>query len=338
MLDNNSEILPWWQPAWGTLMTRRCQETLPHALLVTGPRGLGKHRFARALAKAAVCEQPAEEGACGHCTSCTRFDAGSHPDYRMVEPAEAGRGILVDQVRVLCAGLGLMSHSGGYKAALIAPAERMNAAAANSLLKTLEEPSDKTVILLVTERPMELPATIRSRCQQVRLAPPPRDQGRAWLARRVPGADPDLLLDLAGGAPLEALALEERGTPQRRRDGLAALTAIRHGGDPLPTAAQWARETEGEPLDWLADWLMDMLRLKMGATPPRVSNDDLRKELRTLGESVDCRELLGFFDQVLEARRLAATPVNRQLLFEDLLVHWARLGRGPQPTGSQVQA
>ncbi|MFO7642692.1 MAG: DNA polymerase III subunit delta', partial [Candidatus Competibacteraceae bacterium] len=165
------EGLPWHEPLWRQFQQSRAAGRLPHALLLAGPAGLGKLAFAKRLARALLCETPDVEGdACGRCRSCRLFQAGSHPDYRMEQPVEEGKAIRIDPIRELCGFLGFTAQYGGYKIALLEPADRLNLNAANSLLKTLEEPPGDCLLLLVTAHPARLPATVRSRCQKVSFA------------------------------------------------------------------------------------------------------------------------------------------------------------------------
>ena len=152
--DNAAHLLPWQHTRWQEMLARRANGRLPHALLLCGLRGVGKQHFAARFAQALLCEQPASDGqACQACRSCLLFRAGTHPDYWPVTPAEEGKSILIDQIRELNASLVFTSHAGGYKIAALWPADRMNSAAANALLKTLEEPSANTLLMLITSRP-----------------------------------------------------------------------------------------------------------------------------------------------------------------------------------------
>ncbi|MGA7799712.1 MAG: DNA polymerase III subunit delta' [Gammaproteobacteria bacterium] len=335
-----NDILPWWTAHWDSLRERRREGRFPHALLLTGAGGLGKGRFAQMLAQALLCDSPTVSGrGCGACVGCTLFAAGSHPDALKVVPAEEGKAIVVDQIRSLCADLSLSSHAGGFKVAVLVPADRMNAAAANSLLKTLEEPSDNTVLVLVSERPAALPATVRSRCQQIRLAVPARDMAQEWLTAQL--ATPEqaaLLLDLAAGAPLLALELARTDVITRRHERFAELTALFEGRtEVLTAAAEWAQDKNIESLQWFTAWVMDMIRLKSGPQPAGLRNSDLRDGLMALAERVDSKDLHALLDQLWTARRLAATSVNRQLLFEDVLIGWAQMGAARHGRQRQVR-
>lgn len=159
-------IYPWQQSQWQQLLKQHQQRRLPQALLFSGQYGLGKKDFALVLAKLVLCEAGGES-ACDICHSCQLFRAGNHPDFFTIYPEENGKTIKVDQIRDLTASLNQTAQLNGYQVAVICPAESMNAAAANALLKTLEEPPGPVILILISHRLGGLPITIVSRCQKI---------------------------------------------------------------------------------------------------------------------------------------------------------------------------
>ena len=322
-------LLPWHKPHWDSLLARHRAGVLPHALLLCGPRGLGKQLFVEKLAQALLCSSPLADGqACQQCRPCALFRTGAHPDYQRVGPEEDSKVIKIDQIRALCASLSMTSQYSGYQITQIAPADTLNRNAANSLLKTLEEPTPQTLLFLVTDRPANLPATILSRCQRVLFSNPPAAMAHDWLQVQLPSRqDIDVLLALAEGAPLRALALAEGDALQRRRAIYSDLAQVaRAAADPVAVAAGWLKADLKETLDWLRTAVMDMIRLK-AAGPARLVNRDLGKELQRLADGLDLQALYGHLDQLTQAARLADTSVNPQLLLEDLLIPWAQAQR-----------
>lgn len=322
-------LYPWLTAAWQTLMHARSQDRMPHALLINAAPGIGKWDFSCLLAHGLLCISPLADGQpCGSCHQCQLSAAGSQPDLLIVEPEEAGKALLVDQIRSLCRELALKSHGGGYKIALIRPAERMNTAAANSLLKTLEEPTDNTLLVLVTERPMQLTATIRSRCQRINLTAPSRAEALDWLNHQggAVGDQAGLLLDLSAGAPLAALALAGSEALAARQERLAQLESVLSGKeDPLAIAALWAKDNVSPTLLWMQDWIGDMIRISTGGETAALRNSDLRPRLAAIAVKWEATRLYEHMDRITAAVRMsAAGSINRQLMYEDILVAWAQ--------------
>lgn len=321
-------LFPWQREVWSGLAERRRAGRMPHALLLSGRSGLGKHAFARLLAQSLLCQQPAaDQLPCGRCRSCLLFEAGTHPDLMSIEPEEPGKAIRIDQIRRLRDYAAVTSQYGRHKLILIRPADSMNSSAANSLLKTLEEPAAGTVLLLITAQPALLPATVRSRCQRVDFARPAEPEVLPWLQANLPPEAPDaqLLLHLAHGAPLQAAAMVEQGELEVRETVFAGLQRITEGSaDPIATAGVWLKLGVEVPLKWVYAWVSDLIRLSAGASD-QVRNRDRLTALRAQVERVDLRGLFAFLDALSEARRLARTQANAHLLLETVLLDWTRV-------------
>jgi len=311
------------------MTTAMAQGRMPHGLLLTGQPGVGKAALAEYLARQLLCGALSADGVpCGRCAGCLQYAAGTHPDFFRVEPAEDATVIKVDQVRELAEKLSFSSQHGGFKVALLTPADAMNINAANCLLKTLEEPSDNTVLLLVTARPARLPPTVRSRCQQVRVGLPSRDVALRWLAGQLPGDQLDIYLQLAHGAPLEALRQAQDGLISLRRERFDALLGILDGyGSALEVAQEWGRDEELEGIRWLREWLMDLLRIRLTGRTDSVRSADLVPVLTGLARRLDSKVMFRQLDSINSLLRLTAGSLNRQLLTEDVLLAWAAQGR-----------
>ncbi len=262
---------PWLLSPWSALQGARRANRFPHALLLTGPLGVGKRLLVEALARSLLCPRTDARGfACGQCPDCLLLAAGTHPDLVRVGPDEETKSgeIRVDAIRALAGTEGLTAHRGGWKLILIDPAHRMNVSAANALLKTLEEPAPSTLMCLVSEQPSRLTATIRSRCQALHLALPVEAEALAWLTPQVRGLNATTLLHLAHGAPLRALELADKERLAVREKLFAGFVAVAQGQrDPLAEAAAWNEADPALLLDWLSGWLSDLLRLA-GARGP----------------------------------------------------------------------
>jgi DNA polymerase-3 subunit delta' len=326
----------WQKPIWERLLARR--ERLPHALLLRGRQGTGKLGFAEALAQALLCEGPAGRQPCGSCPSCAWFEQRTHPDFRRLEPesatekAEAEEGaerkgggrprqqITVDQVREVSDFVNVSSHRGGYKVVLLHPAESLNLNAANALLKTLEEPPPRTLLLLVSHRPRRVLPTIVSRCEQVAMPVPDAAQAERWL-REQGVREPGLVLAEAGYAPVAALALadpERQGLRVQFLESLAAPAGL----DAVMTAERMQAAEPALLVGWLQRWCYDLMRLQCG-TALRF-NPDFARALEKLAGRADPRGLLALARLLSEAQRIAQHPLNARLFAESLLLYYSR--------------
>lgn len=266
----NPVLPPWTVPAWRTLAQRAESGSLPHALLLAGAQGLGKRAFAEAFVRARLCQHPRSGFACGECRACAFLEAGTHPDrilisFELNSEGKPRKEIVVEQIRGLSARLAMASQLGGWQVAVIDPADAMNPAAANALLKTLEEPTAASLIVLVADQPSRLPATVRSRCQCVDFALPPRDESLAWL-RAQSIAEPETALLAAGGNPGRALELARGEGLQRCESVRKDLSAVFAGRASVQALAHaWASDEPAERLEHAARWFVDAARAGIGA-------------------------------------------------------------------------
>jgi len=320
---------PWLDSITASLSTLIARDRVPHALLFTGQPGVGKVALADLFARQLLCEAPEQEASpCGRCAGCLQYAAGTHPDFFRVEPEEDATVIKVDQVRELTERLSLSSHRGGYKVVLLLPADAMNINAANSLLKTLEEPSDNTVLVLVSVQPAQIPATIRSRCQKVRVEIPERKLASRWLAGQLADNQAGVYLQLAHGAPLEALRQAREDLVALRRERFQDLLGILDGTrSALKVAAAWCKDEDLQGIRWLRDWLMDLLRIRLTGQTATVRSPDLAESLAKLAPGLECRIMFSQLDRINGLLRLSASSLNRQLLTEDVLLAWAEQER-----------
>lgn len=321
-------LVPWLVSTFADLQQRRAKGRLAHALMFIGPAGIGKHQLAERFAQSLLCAQPHADGQpCGQCHACSLYAAGTHPDLFRLSPEEDSKNIRIDQIRALIERISLSSHYGRHKVVILNPADAMNIAAANALLKTLEEPPADTILLLITDRPSFLPATIRSRCQTLRLALPARDEAQAWLATQLGNPEEAaVLLALAGGAPLAAQDLAEEQLT-RRQEMLNDWQQLARGeADPVKLAADWVKPGLRLPITWIYGWVADMIRLRNGGEN-QLTNQDAKAALQNLAEELDLTRLYGLLDRVMETIKLANSQVNPQTLMEGILLYWSNLPR-----------
>ncbi len=327
-----ADVFPWQASLWQTL-AGRAQHA--HAYLLHGPAGIGKRAMAENLMAALLCRAPENLRACGQCKSCLLLAAGTHPDNFILEPEEADKAIKVDQVRELVSFVVQTAQMGGRKVVLVEPAESMNLNAANALLKSLEEPSGDTVLLLVCHQPSRLLPTVKSRCVQQACPLPTEAQSLAWLAQALPDCtleERSELLSLAAGSPLNAVKLNAQGVREQRAlvvDGVKKLLKQQVAASQL--AEGWNNIALLQLFDWFCEWAQLMLRYQLSKDEDGLGLTDMRKVVQYLADKSAQSKVLAIQDWLLAQRQkvLGKANLNRVLLLEALLVQWASLpGQG----------
>lgn len=316
-------LYPWHELQWQRLQRARAEGRLPHALMLAGIAGLGKAAFGELFARSLLCREPENDGQpCGRCRSCRFFSAGSHPDFLRVEPEAEGKPIRVEAVREFAAWSVMTPQEGEHRVTLIVPADSMNASAANSLLKTLEEPVAGNHILLVSSRPAALPATVRSRCQQIVFRAPPLPRAESWLRDEAGEGPWQLLLRLARNAPLEAMRLAGEDTLALRAEIFEEFCRLwSRRADPLALAAKWSEHDVRRLLGWVDSWLRDLVRLSLGGESATLENPDLLSGLQALGQSVDLNKVVSIqceFESAASSWHQA--NLNTRMQLENLLI------------------
>jgi DNA polymerase-3 subunit delta' len=310
-------------PSWlsaetATLAAAYAADRMPHALLIHEAPGAGGDWLALWAAQLVLCTQPAT-APCGVCASCRRVLAGQHPDILALRLIEESQQIRIEQVRELSQELALTSHQGSYKVGIVSPADALNRFAANALLKTLEEPPPRTLLMLVATQPSRLPATILSRCQRIRVRAPTRSEALAWLqATRGPAAW-DAVLEVLGEAPMLAAQTDPPTVVQVGREMAAGLSEAASGtGDPVATAERWARSEVPLRLKCFETWLTERIREQL---PAGTLLTEVRAgaHLPVRGTDLNIRRLFEVLDGVRELRSSLDAPLNRGLALESLL-------------------
>lgn len=328
-------MIIWFKSELETALAEK--DRLAHALLIKGPRGIGKQAFGMALAQGLLCESPATASvACGHCSACNWFSTGAHPDFRLLAPAtetdpdaeaeEPGKKskpspwISIEQVRELHDFIYVSSHRNGRKVIVVYPAEALNVNAANALLKSLEEPPARTHFILISHRPHRLPRTIISRCRQLSLRQPDRMTALAWLKEQ--GVqDPALALAQSSGAPLLALAANEGDDLAGRREFLARIAPPDF--DPLTVAESFRDMPLERFIGWLQKWTHDIAEQRMLGTIR--FNPDLSRELAVIAKRVEPLAALRLHRKLVREQRNIHHPLNGRLYIESVLLAYAAL-------------
>jgi DNA polymerase-3 subunit delta' len=322
-------VMPWHLAIWHQLTRLADSGRMPHALLIHGAHGLGKQSLAEALIARTLCAKP-EEQACGHCHSCRMLASGYHPDLLRVGPEEGKRQIRIDPIREVNRFVSQTAQQGGYRVIVISPAEAMNIAAANALLKSLEEPGDKTLFILLSDVPSRMLPTIRSRCQQWSLPSVAFEACRGWLIEKLNSADEAYFWwQVAGGLPLLAVELaapEERALRHQIHDSFEQLV---RGAEPVSEAARLDRQAIDAILWYGIAWLEDLIRLGLSGEAEVLHNPDLEPLYRQAVKNGRVQDWFRLLDYAREQRRLLAVGANPnpQLVLEAWLVRWSALLR-----------
>ena len=313
------DSMPWLAGAQTKMSAARAAGHLPQSLLILSPPGLGAEALAAWICALALCESMAS-APCGVCGSCVLLRADNHPDFHRVHLLDDAQQIKVDQIRELIDVLSLSSYRGGRKTAVVESAECLNANGANAFLKTLEEPSGDTLLILVARPSHRLPATIASRCVRLQLRPPARKTALAWLAARdSAGGSWDAALDLAAGAPLLALDLPAADIERLDRDMIEGLKRLEAGSiDVTVLADVWAKSDINLRLRWLENWVTRRVQADLCGALSVQSAEPVRLPAALLKPKI--RAQFELLDAARELRRLTSTGLNQQLALEALLL------------------
>jgi DNA polymerase-3 subunit delta' len=310
--------LPWLEPQKALLRGAYASGRLAHALLIHEARGAGGDVLALWVAQLVLCTDAAHRP-CLICPGCRRAASAQHPDLMTLKLIEDSRQIRIEQVRELTAELTLTSHQGGYKVAIVSPADALNRAAANALLKTLEEPTPRTLLVLVATQPSRLPATILSRCQRIAVRAPDRGEAVAWLQEIRGPAEWGAALDALGDAPLFAAEADPKAVVEFATDTERVLEETSSGrADPVVTAERWGRTDLPLRLLCIENWLTNRIRRHFADAAFSVEMS-ARVHLQRGRQILSICRLFGLVDAVQELKSSLDAPINRSLALESLL-------------------
>lgn len=319
-------VHPWQRGQWSRLTRDRAAQRLPHALLIAGPTGTGLRAFGETLGQALLCPADPDDAPCGACRGCRLYAAGTHPDALRIEPAETGKAISIDAVRALTERLSL-TGSGTAKVALIDPAESLTAAAANGLLKTLEEPAGGAHVVLISRRVARLPATIRSRCQRVSFGLPDAELAVQWLESHGVESPPQWLAR-AGGAPILAreYAHSANETAAQAATVVDRLLTVLENAT-VPALSQAERQyplTLAVPA--IAATIEDLLRLRYAPARAPLRWPEQRTRMQALVPALDGPALFDYLDAVYRSMPGASSSLRPDTQYLGLLADAAALG------------
>lgn len=322
-----NSVLPWQQKNWVLLYSYIKQKRIPQALLITGTGGLGKHSLAKQFAHSLLCSKPQDGGSCcGRCNSCLLVKADTHPDLIHIQPDEEKKTISINQIRNVLADTYLKPQFETHRVIIISPADVMTASAANAFLKCLEEPGERTVFILISDKPNKLPATIVSRCQRLSITFPETQVLYEWLKGQGIGHNQETLLNLVKGSILKTQQLSDDGLLKQRTDCFNDwLTLANHTGHPAVISEKWQKLPETELINWLISWVTDLIKCACGINRELLSNQDLIKSLQSVSQQLELKGLYGLYDRLLSSRQQLGTQINFQIMIEEILVQWQEL-------------
>jgi DNA polymerase-3 subunit delta' len=296
---------------------------LHHAYLFIGPDGIGKRTLALALAQAIHCGE-LEGDFCGKCGACRAIQTGNHADVRVLEPLSNKKDISIQQVRELEKMLSFRSFSGRRKMAIIDPATLMNWPAQNALLKTLEEPPQGCILILIASNAGGLLPTVRSRVFALSFAPLPRQLMVSFLISRrgKTREQAESLAALMMGS-LGAVSKFEKMN-EKRLEWMKTLLSLRAGDYRAALNAAEAlagtREDAQNFLDWAGLWYRDLLSFRIAHAPDKILNVDMLQQIEEHSARIEEDDLFSLIFKTGEASQLIQRNVNRRMVLEDLLL------------------
>ncbi len=342
-IQDNVEKMPWLRHSWSQLRQYGSVH-FPHALIIAAPAGYGKFALSQYLIQALLCQRQTDDGllqpGCGQCQHCRLWQSRTYPDYRMLTLAEDKKQIGIDAVREQIEWLALSRQLAHKKILLIQPADSMNSAAANALLKTLEEPAAETVIILLAENSRVLLPTIRSRCQLLRIPRASNDEIAQWMDQQLlkPEQDPQQiqqwqqyrsqLLALAEGAPLKLRQLlTQENLLDFRGQCLADLhRLLQQDTTAVQVAEQWLKQ-KIEPkviIDSVYALCGDLIRLQLELPQSLLYHPYLYERVQAMSQKLNGLSLFVLMQKILEYYRVPIHSQQPQLLLEDILLSWQK--------------
>lgn len=321
MGDQLQPTYPWLKGYWDQLSRYLKQDRLPSALMLVGDKGLGLSSLAMAFAQRAVCLSPIDdEMACGLCESCLLFNAENYPDFFHLIPEEGKASIKIEVIRQLIESLALSNQYTKPRIVIIDPADAMSHSAANSLLKTLEEPSENTCLILIAHQQSNIPITIRSRCQLMVVKDIDLTCAQSWLLNS--GCqNAEEYLSLANYAPLYANDLWQKEALEIRASLMKDFLALIRGRlDPI-LFAEKCISLKGLPvLKWIMSWLSDAIKYAHGPLDNQLMNPELLADLKILIEKLHLRSMHILLDRLSYLMSLEFNQVNQQLMLEEFAI------------------
>lgn len=327
---SSSQLTPWQKEPFNHISRQMTQGQLPHSLLVLGEEGVGRDEFCTFVAKWMLCNSEDKvQGACGQCKSCHLFDAGSHPDYHLLEVEEGKTQISIAQVRDLIVHMQESSHQAGWKLANITNIHALNANSFNALLKTLEEPQQNTLLLLQADQLQGVPATIKSRAQILKVGVTDSSMTREWLKQRHEFFEEEMevALQLFPTAPYKVEAFVESGDAFKSGEFIFDYAdVIKSTQTPMEVALRWQEEIQN-CVYWCQLMFHDVLYIQQGANSDQIQLKKQYKALNEIAAHVDAKGIMLLLNKIIELQRLIKlrSPANLLASWQSLLIYSSQI-------------
>ncbi len=331
--QSNAMTYPWHEKNWKYFIQARATNHLPHALLLLGEEGIGKYILAERMARSLLCMQPVDFEPCGKCQSCKTYVSGANPDYTKIELAEDKQQISVDQIRKLSEFLTYTRSFNTHRVAIINPIERMNNNAANSLLKSLEEPTNNSVIILVASNLGKILPTIKSRCQLISIASPSKTQSLDWFQKNHTEIEQaELRLDIAAFKPLKALSITDDDISARSNFLEDLNNIVSENLSVVATAKKWEKTNLESLLNWQITWVQQLIKeAECGSLTSDSNNnretDRLYLIQQALFTQIKPDKRWQLYQQLIKQKQYIHTSVNTLMFIENMLLLWLEAGK-----------
>lgn len=323
----SNSILPWQKKNWDLLLGYIKQERIPQALLITGAGGLGKKHLAFQFAYSLICSSPQDNGSnCGNCNGCLLIMAETHPDLFLIKPDEEKKSISINQIRRVVTDTYLKPQFETYRVVIIAPADVMTSSAANAFLKCLEEPTERTLFILISDKPNRLPATIISRCQKLSVTMPEKPILYEWLKEQGIHNNQETLLNLLRDSIFTTQQITNDILLKQRTDCFNDwLSIAKRASHPGIISEKWLKISEIDLINWQVSWTADLIKCVHKINAELISNQDVAKLLQSLSQQLELKGLYRLYDKLLVSRLQLSSQINIQIMIEDILVQWQEL-------------
>lgn len=318
-VPTNTPLLPWHVEVWKKTTARF--PNLGHAFLLHGKQGSGKQQFALQFSKWLLCQDKQSQGGCGHCSSCAWVQAGTHPQMKIIQPEwdekkQSYGAIKIDQIRQL--NEFVQQTVAGWRIIVIYPAEQLNIAASNALLKTLEEPGERVLLLMVSDAMLKLSATIRSRVQQIALDRMQSTEAMAYLetlSTSYSVQERQIALALAAEMPLKAQTiLQSPWFAQREQFLHAWLALVQYKNQPMKFSVGWLKQLDFKSVMLMLRYILqDLVAFKLQQT---VKQSDL--DISALAHYYSLEQLFAIYTQINKMNQMLMQNVQTQLIFDEL--------------------